>query len=205
MKEFVLRARKAKTDAGINLDQLPKEGKMDSVCASISNALWISGDVRKDTIIHVVLEGPTSGPKTISFFGNEIKGLRHDERSIATYIVDALKRSACLQLNEENHVRAGIKISKKSFERLLWELSQKHTQAGKKRQVLVLDKDGKDIRGVALDKDVVVVFGSPEGLPPKTENFFKEIKAEKVSIGPNMLFAAHCPIIIHNELDRRGL
>ena len=115
MKEFILRARKAKTNPVFNIDELPKEGKMDSVCATISNALWLSGDVRKDTIIHVVLEGPNKGPKTISFFGNEIRGLRSDERSIAGYVKDALQKGADLQLNEETRVRTGIKVAKKSF------------------------------------------------------------------------------------------
>jgi tRNA (pseudouridine54-N1)-methyltransferase len=194
MKEFILRARRAKTSS-LDINNLPKEGKMDSVCASISNALWISGDVRRDTIIHVVLEGPSNGPKTITFAGNEIKGLRHDERSIASYISYALEKGASLKLNEEAHVRTGIRIAKKSFERLVYE-------RGQGRQIIVLDKDGRNIRDFKFQKDFVVVFGSPEGLPPKTENFLAGLRVEKISLGPKMLFAAHCPIIVHSEIDR---
>src|SRR3989338_3360798 len=103
MTEFILRARKART-GDFNIDALPKEGKMDIVCASVCSALWVSGDIRRDTIIHAVLEGPDNGPKTITFSGSEIKGLRSDERSIAGYINEALKRGKDLQLNEEAHV-----------------------------------------------------------------------------------------------------
>jgi tRNA (pseudouridine54-N1)-methyltransferase len=198
MKEFILRARKAKTNPDLKLNELPKEGKMDSVCATIANALWISGDVRKDTAIHAVLEGPSNGPKTISFFGNEIRGLRHDERSIAEYIAAALQKGVFLEKNEEANVRTGIMVAKKSFERLVWEKSKEY------KQVIFLDQSGTDIRKFDLKNDFVAILGSAEGLPPKTEKFLKEIKAEKVSLGPKVLFAAHCPIIIHNELDRRS-
>jgi tRNA (pseudouridine54-N1)-methyltransferase len=197
MREFILRARHAKTSPGLNMNELPQEGKMDSVCATITNALWLSGDVRRDTLIHVVLEGPTNGPKTISFSGGGIRGMRHDERSMAGYIASALQKGAYLRLNEQLHVRAGIEVAKKSFERLVWERSQKH------KQIILLDANGKDIRDFHFQKDFLVILGSAEGLPPKTEKFLHDLKAEKVSVGPRMLFAAHCPIIIHNEIDRR--
>lgn len=190
-----MRARRART-SGINVSELPQQGKLDSVCAAVANALWISGDVRRDTTIHAVLEGPASGPKTITFSGKEIRGLRHDERSIATYISDALKKGAWLQLNEQMKVRAGITVAKKSFERLVWEVCSG-------RKAFVLDMHGKDVRKTDFPDDFAVIFGSAEGLPPKTERFLSGLKAEKVSLGPVTLFAAHCPIVVHNELDRR--
>lgn len=195
MKEFIMRARKAYTNPGVDLNNLPKQGKLDSVCAAISSALWISGDVRRDTIIHVVLEGPSNGPKTVAFNGSEIKGLRHDERSIASYIALALQKGASLQLNEEAHVRTGITVTKKSFEKLV---SEK-----KDRQIIVLDEKGKDVRAVKFDRDCVIIFGSPEGLPPKTEILMRNVGAEKVSLGPRTLFASQCPVIVNNEMDRR--
>ena len=196
MKEFIMRARRAKTSHNINFDQLPQQGKLDSVCAAITSALWISGDVRRDTIIHVVLEGPNNGPKTITFNGGEIRGLRHDERSMAEYIVLALQKGAALNLNEEAHVRTGITVAKKSFERLVWEKNGK--------QIFVLDERGKDVRNVKFSNDCVIIFGSAEGLPPKTEKLLSDVKAEKISLGPKTLFAAQCPIIVHNEMDRRS-
>ncbi|MBI2578126.1 MAG: tRNA (pseudouridine(54)-N(1))-methyltransferase TrmY [Candidatus Aenigmarchaeota archaeon] len=195
MREFIMRARKAHTKPDVNLNELPQQGKMDSVCAAIAGALWISGDVRRDTAIHVVLEGPGNAPKTISFYGSEIRGLRHDERSMASYIADALKKGAWLELNEEAKVRTGIRVAKKSFERLVWE------KKGKK--MFVLDKDGRDIRDAEIPADCVIIFGSAEGLPAKTEKLFRDLRAEKISLGPTMLFAAHCPVIVNNEMDRR--
>jgi tRNA (pseudouridine54-N1)-methyltransferase len=198
MKEFILRARTAKTSPSVSINELPKEGKLDAVCQTISNALWISDDVRRDTVIHAVLEGPTNGPKTISFSGNAIRGLRHDERSIATYIIAALRKGAFLEKNEEMKVNAGIRIAKKSFERLVWEKSNDY------KQIIALDQAGTEIRKFDLKKDFVAIMGSAEGLPPKTMKFLKDLNVKKVSLGPKVLFAAHCPIIIHNEIDRRG-
>ena len=149
MKEFILRARKAKTNPGINLNELPKEGRMDAVCATISNTLWVSNAIRKDTTIHVVLEGPTNGPKTITFIGNDLRGLRSDERSIGSYIAQALQRGAFLELNESINVRPGIKIAKKSFERLLWEKSQTY------KQIIFLDARGKDLHDFNFEKNFV--------------------------------------------------
>jgi len=91
---------------------------------------------------------------------------------IATYIKSALQKVTFLKLNEEAHVRAGIKVAKKSFERLLWEKS-------KGKQVVVLDINGKDIRKFGFSKDILIVFGSAEGLSPKAEKFLAALKAEK--------------------------
>ena len=198
MKKFILRARKAWTSS-VDINKLPQQGKLDSVCAAVTGALWFSGGVRNDTIIHVVLEGPNNGPKTITFNGAEIRGLRHDERSMADYISLALQKGAWLQLNEEAHVRTGITVSKKSFERLVWEICKDATN------VFVLDGSGKDVRNVKFSKDCVIIFGSAEGLPPKTEALLSNIKAEKISLGPKTLFAAQCPVIVHNEMDRQKI
>jgi len=51
----------------------------------------------------------------------------------------------------------------------------------------------------------VIIFGSAEGLPPKTEALLSNIKAEKISLGPKTLFAAQCPVIVHNEMDRQKI
>ena len=67
MREFILRASKTVTNPNyINLNDLPGAGRLDLVCRCVTNALFISNDMRRDTIIHVVLEGPNYPPKTVS-------------------------------------------------------------------------------------------------------------------------------------------
>jgi len=199
MRIFIMRARKAVTEPNFKMERLPKEGKMDTVCAAIANSIWIANDMRRDVVFHAVLEGPPYGPKVITFRGADMKGMWHDERSVAIYIKDALRRGRELSLNEETKVRVGVFVAKKSFERLVWEYAKKGMQ------LVVLDEKGEDVRKFPFAKDCVVIFGDPVGLPDKVEQFMKQFSASKVSLGPRIVFSSHCPIIVNNELDRRSL
>ena len=195
MREFILRARKAKTTE-FDINNLPEAGRMEIVCACISNSLWVSNALRTDTIVHVVLEGPDDAPKIISFFGDRLKGMDYHERGIAEFILTALKKGKGLKLNEERDVSPGITISKKSFEALVKEKS-------KSSQLIYLHKKGTDIRNAEFKENVTFVFGDYIGMPHKTESLLDRLGAEKITLGPVMLFASHCIIVAHNELDRR--
>src|SRR5438309_1036045 len=117
MREFILRALKAKTSPDFSLNDLPGTGgRMDLVCRCISNALFIAGDMRRDTVIHVVLEGPSFPPKIISFYGDHLRNVAPDERNIASHILKALSAGLNLMLREEIEISPGIKVAKKSFE-----------------------------------------------------------------------------------------
>jgi len=196
MREFILFAHKAVT-SDFSLNDLPSAGRMDLVCRCISSALFISEAIRKDTSIHVVLNGPPSPPKTISFFGNEIRNLYPDERTIASFIKNALRKKLNLKGKEEILVFPGLKISRKSFEDLIKERKEKH--------LIYLHKDGKDFREFKFKENPVMILGDQKGLDKKLEKFLDRFKAEKVSLGKVEYLASSCISIIHNELDRRGL
>lgn len=197
MREFILRALKAATSPDFNLNDLPgSAGRMDLVCRCISNALWISNDLRRDTIIHVVLEGPNSPPKTISFEGNNLKNAGPDERNIASHIKNALRTGLDLKLEEEVEVSPGIKIAKRSFESLIKEKSRYS-------QLLYLHPEGTDIREMKFEDNVCVVFGDHVGMPRKSESLLERLGTRKVSLGAMIYLASHCIVIMHNELDRR--
>ena len=196
MREFVLLALKAKTSPDFDLGNLPNEGRLDLVCRTISNSLWISNDLRRDTIIHVAMNGPKKPPKIISFYGEYLKNIEPDEKTIAKYIKFALKKGLFLNLNEEVEVSPGIKISKKAFETLIKEKS-------KTSKLIYLNPKGEDIRKFEFEKDSVFIFGDFKGLPKKTEKLLLRLNVKKINLGPKKLFSSHCPIIVHNELDRR--
>ena len=109
-----------------------------------------------------------------------------------------MKSGLKLKLHEKINVSAGITIAKEAFETFLKENSQTH-------QLVYLDSKGKDIRNCSFQENVLFIFGDFLGLPKKTEKLLFRLGAEKVSIGPRLLFASHCPVIIHNELDRRAI
>src|SRR3989344_3337354 len=197
MKEFILLSLKARTDPGFNLDDLSGAGRMDLICRTISNTLWISNELRRDSAIHVSMNGPKASPKIISFYGESLKGLDPDERSIAKAIKLALKEGLNLKLNEEKEVSSGIKVSKKAFETLIKEKTGS--------QLIYLHPKGEDLRDFKFDQNNVFILGDNIGLPRKTEKLLDRFGAKKIKLGPKMIFASHCSVIVHNELDRRNI
>ena len=195
MREFLLRALKARTDNNFDLDNLPDAGRLDLVTRCISSALWLAKGLREDTIIHVNLEGPRFPPKIISFYGAKLKGFYFDEKGIAKFIKHALEKGVNLELNEELEVYPGIIVAKKSFEQLIKEKQN--------YQIIYLHKKGKDIRDFEFKENILVVFGDYIGMPWKTEIFLERYNAERVSLGKIEYHASHCITIVNNELDRR--
>lgn len=194
MREFILLALKARTTPDIALNNLPDSGRMDLVCRFISSCLCVSNGVRDDTIVHVSLNGPLEPPKLVTIYGDKIKGLKPDERTIALFLIEALKQGLNLKLNQTKPVFEGIEVSKKSFETLIKEKQNS--------QLIYLHKKGKDITQFEFKENPVFVIGDYSGIPNKTEKFLDSFEAERVSLGPKILLASHCPVIIHNELDR---
>jgi len=196
MKTFIMRNLKARTTPDFNLNNLAEAGRLDIVVSSIANALFVSNNIRKDTEIHICLDGPDDPPKIVSFFGSELNLSESTEKSIAEALKSALQKGRGLKLNEEVKVQAGIIVSKKSFEALVKEKA-------KTSQLIYLHQEGKDIREAEVKENVTFVFGDYIGLPKKTELLLDKLGAERISIGPEMLFASHCVVIVNNELDRR--
>ena len=195
MREFLLRALKARTDGNFSLDDLPDAGRLDLVARCISSALWVAKGLREDTIIHVNLEGPRFPPKIISFYGAKLRGFYFDEKGIAKFIKLALEKGQDLKLNESLEVYSGIIVAKKSFEQLIKEKQN--------YQIIYLHKKGEDIREFKFKENILIVFGDYIGMPRKTEIFLQRHNAEKISLGRIDYHASHCIAIVNNELDRR--
>lgn len=196
MREFVLLALRAWSSPDFNIDDLPNAGRLDLVCRSISSVLNASQGVRPDTVLHVVLGGPKHPPKIVSFYGRDISCIPFDERSLALILRKALRVGIELKLGEQQNVAEGVIVAKKAFETLIREKAS--------TQILYLHQKGDDIRNVEFQANITFIFGDFMGLPSKTEKLLARLGAQRVSLGPVMIFASHCPIIIHNELDRYG-
>ncbi len=199
MREFILRASKGVTNPNfINLNDLPGAGRLDLVCRCVTNALFVSNDMRRDTIIHVVLEGPDNPPRTVSFDGRELRNLAPDERNCASHIRIALERSAGFKLGECAKSEPGITVCKSSLEGMLKEKS-------KTTQLIYLHPEGTDIRKFEFKEDVCFIFGDHVGIERATEKLLKRLGAVKVSLAPAYYLASQCVTICHNELDVRRL
>ena len=197
MREFILLALKAPTSPDFDLNNMPQSGRIDLVCRTISNSLYVSMKIRQDTAIHVCLNGPSSSPKVVSFYGESLVGMEFDERSVAKFLQEALAAGMTLKLGEEKQVRAGLAVSKKAFETLVKE------KADEGKQLIYLDEKGEDIREFSFKENPVIILGDFIGVPKNTEKLLRRLGSEKIKLGPVMLFASHCPVLVHNELDRK--
>lgn len=68
-------------------------------------------------------------------------------------------------------------------------------------QLYMLDKKGDFIRDIELAVNPCFLLTDHMPMPKKSFNSLKRLGAEKISLGPKMLFASQCIVLIHNELD----
>lgn len=199
MREFILRARKGPTAPHFSLNNLSEAGRLEVVTHCIANALFYSKHIRPQTIIHIVLDGPGDPPKTIRFESDHLPYLGgFDERTLALVIQRALEAGRGLALNQEHQVDEGLFVSKKAFETLIKE----KTTSG---NLYYLQKKGDDIRTLTFPQNPTFVFTDHLTMPKKTDKYLQRLNAHPISVGPQMLFASHCIILAHNELDRQNV
>ncbi|MCD6381503.1 MAG: tRNA (pseudouridine(54)-N(1))-methyltransferase TrmY, partial [Candidatus Aenigmarchaeota archaeon] len=164
----------------------------------VSSALFVSENLRRDTIIHVVLEGPSRPPRTVTFYGETLRKVAPDERNIASHIKIALEKGLNLKTDEEINVSPGIKISKKSWESLI---KEKQNEC----KLFYLHPKGERIDKIGLEKydRVCFILGDHKGMPKKSEQLLKKLNVKTVSLGKVMYFASHSITIVHYEFDKR--
>ncbi len=98
---------------------------------------------------------------------------------------------------KKTEVFPGCFIEKKSFSKLAEELENQL------KKIVILDIRGKLVRNIENDnlKNCVFVLGDSDGLPKKEMRKYKD----RISLGGKIYFASHSLVIIHNEMDIRGL
>ena len=86
-------------------------------------------------------------------------------------------------------------VAKRGFERLL--------QTRAPQSLFYLDRKGADIRCVDFGEDPSFIFTDFLSMPKKSDRYLRRLGATPVSLGPRLLFASHCIVLVHNEPDRR--
>ena len=194
MRTFIIIGHRVKTSGDFALNDLcGSTGRLDVLLRCINAAFFLSGDIRRDTEIYLVLLGEPEPPKTIHLIGSELKYLNPDERSTGALIRNALMKEI---KNGEIKSTPGIYVSKKTFEELL---------KGLKAQIIYLREDGEDIRNADLQDNAVFVLGDEKDLTEDEEKILKKYSAKTVSLGPVKMHASHCITIVNNEMDRRTI
>jgi tRNA pseudouridine-54 N-methylase len=189
MREFVYYSAKAKTSGNFG-DDLMKAGRMDIVCNVIIQAFFLSNRTREDMHLHLIFDGQPNPPMHLEIISNP--DLPISKKDVAGLIKRMLYK--CND-KKKTEVFPGCFIEKKSFSALMKEFEAEG------KSIYILDAKGEKLREVKDLSKSVFVIGDHEGLPKKETQRFKK----RISIGKPTYFASQTFVIIHNELDLRGL
>lgn len=195
MRTFVLRARAAPTDSQKLLAGVGQDIHSEILAHTLMNAIFVAQSHRDDVVVHLVLESTQDFSRTISFNSWQLSNIGgFHEQALLTKISKALDTSKGIGKEQQRNVEAGISVRTTSFEKLVQELAEHN-------QLYVMDKKGTAIREKDFADNSCFLLTDHIPMPKKSFNSLKRLGAEKISLGPKMLFASQCVVLIHNQLD----
>ena len=198
MRTFVLRARAAPTDSQKLLASIGKEAHPEILAHTLMNAIFVAQSHRADVVVYLVLESTQDFSRTIRFdvgAMHELDGF--DERALLGKVAKALDASKGMGKEETRPVESGVAVRTVSFERLVQELAVDH-------QLFVMDRKGTPMQEQAFEGNPCFLLTDHIPMPKKTFHSLERLGAKKVTLGPTMLFASQCVVLIHHEMDRRA-
>ncbi|KZX76782.1 tRNA (pseudouridine(54)-N(1))-methyltransferase TrmY [Oleiphilus sp. HI0009] len=196
MKTFILRARAAPTDAKKFLAGVGKDAHTEILAHTLMNAMFVAKSHRHDVVVHLVLESTQDFSRTVTFTSSELINIGgFHEAALLDKIAKALKMSAGMEKERFKQVEAGISVQTMSFEKLIKELA-------KTNELYMMDVKGNSIRTMDFKENPCFILTDHIPMPKKSFNSLKRLGTEKINVGPKMLFASQCVVLIHNELDR---
>lgn len=195
MRRFIVLGHRAFTTPDFKLDDIcGGAGRLDVLVRCVNSAFFLSHDLRKDSEIYLVMEGGLDAPKTVRFYGPELKYLNPDERSTASLIRNALLKKP----KDKTEVRStpGVYISKMSFGDVMEKLSQTC-------KFIYLREDGTDVREYDFPEEPCYILGDDRDPTEEEEEIMSQYPYDKICLGPVSYHANHCMVIVLNEMDRR--
>jgi tRNA (pseudouridine54-N1)-methyltransferase len=197
-KAFVVRARAASTDHQTFLEGVGADAHSEILAHVLMNSVFTAQSHRDDVTVYLVLESTSDFSRTLCFHSSQLRNIGgFHESALISMIVEALKASIGMKKEESRNVMEGLSVETISFEKLVQRLAEDYT-------LYLLDKKGTDIRDEPFEGDACFILTDHIPMPKKSWNSLKRLGAQKVSLGPQMLFASQCVVLIHNEFDRRG-
>ncbi|ELB2148360.1 tRNA (pseudouridine(54)-N(1))-methyltransferase TrmY [Vibrio parahaemolyticus] len=197
MRSFVLRARAAPTTSKALLEGVGNEAHTEILAHTMMNTMFVAQSHREDVVVHLVLESTKDYSRTITIRSNDITNIGgFHESTLISAVARALDTSFGMGKEQLREVEPGITVRTVSFERLVQELAEDH-------QLYMLDKKGEFVRDAEIGENPCFLLTDHIPMPKKSFNSLKRLGTEKISLGPKMLFASQCVVLIHNELDIR--
>ena len=197
MRTFVLRARAAPTDSQALLASVGKDAHAEILAHTLMNAVFVAQSHRPDVTVHLVLESTRDFSRAIRFDVNTMHDIGgFNEQALLGKIAKALDASRGMGKDETRPVESGVVVRTSSFERLVKELAEDH-------QLFVMDPNGTSIRAQPFGDNPCFLLTDHIPMPKKILPSLERMGAKKISLGPKMLFASQCVVLIHHELDMR--
>lgn len=198
MRTFVLRARAAPTDSRKLLESIGSGAHVEILAHTLMNAIFVAQSHRENVVVYLVLESTADYSRTIRYEAqamHEIGGF--DERALLSKVAKALDASRGMGKEENRAVESGVTVQTLSFERLVQQLAVDH-------ELYVLDRKGTPVDELRFGANPCFLLTDHIPMPPKTFRSLERLGAQQLSLGPRMLFASQCVVLIHHALDRRA-
>lgn len=197
MRTFVLRARAAPTDSQKLLAGVGGEAHTEILAHVLMNAIFVAQSHREDVVVYLVLESSPDYARTIRFEASAMQGLAgFHERALLAKVVRALEVSSGMGKEESRPVEPGVAVRTLGFERLMQELAVDHP-------LYVMDRKGVPIGEQVFADRPCFVLTDHIPMPKNAIKGLERLGARRLTLGPRMLFASQCIVLIHHELDRR--
>ncbi|MFA6303739.1 MAG: hypothetical protein WC627_11510 [Legionella sp.] len=195
MRSFIIKARKGSTRWERVRSQIGTKEHFEVVAHSVINAFFISSDFRTDVEVYIVLDSSEDFPRTIKLSSAEGLSLAgFHEEAVVSLVEKTLKDSQGLQKDSTKTLAPGVQIFGFGFEKLVSSLMPNRT-------LYILDKKGDNIRTLSLAKDPVFILSDHLAMPKKSLAGLKRKGLKTLSLGPKMLFASQCVVLINHEID----
>jgi len=197
MRTFVLRARAAPTDSQKLLAGVGQEAHTEILAHTLMNAMFVAQSHRSDVVVYLVLESTQDFSRSIRFEASAMTNIGgFHEQALLAKVARALDASRGMLKEEARPVEPGVLVRTLSFERLVQELAEDH-------QLFVMDRKGAPITEQAFQGKPCFLLTDHIPMPKKSFNSLERLGAKKITLGPTMLFASQCVVLIHHALDQR--
>lgn len=197
MRTFVLRARAAPTDSAALLAQVGGDAHTEILAHTLMNAFFVAQAHRPDVVVYLVLESTRDFSRTLRFEVDAMHDIGgFDERTLLGKVARALDASRGMGKDEERAVEAGVTVRTSSFERLVQALAADH-------QLFLMDRKGTPIGEQVFADRPCFLLTDHIPMPKKAIPGLERMGATKITLGPTMLFASQCVVLIHHALDQR--
>lgn len=196
MRTFVLRARAAPTDSRKLLESVGQDAHAEILAHTLMNAFFVAQSHRPAVVVYLVLESTADFSRTLRFEVEAMHALGgFDERALLGKVAAALDASRGMGKEETREVEAGVSVQTLSFERLVQSLAQTH-------QLYLMDPKGTPIREAEFGDNPCFLLTDHIPMPKKILPSLERLGARKLALGPKMLFASQCVLLVHYELDQ---